>query len=89
MNCDNYHVTLHHYYNKYNNLYTAVYKMETKNIVGCSVAGLLAEKYNISRQGVHKIISNKNKSITINGAKMLKDLEDIKEILERTTTITV
>jgi hypothetical protein len=49
----------------------------------------LAEKYNLSRQGAHKIIEGKNKTVTINGIKMLKDLEDIKEILERTTTITV
>lgn len=63
--------------------------METKNIAGNSIATLLAEKYSLSRQGVHKIISNKNKTVTINGIKMLKDLEDIKEILGRTTTITV
>lgn len=63
--------------------------METKNIAGSSIATLLAEKYNLSRQGAHKIIEGKNKTVTINGIKMLKDLEDIKEILERTTTITV
>jgi hypothetical protein len=63
--------------------------METKNIAGNSIATLLAEKYNLSRQGVNKIINGKNKSLTINGVKMMKDLEDIKEILERTTTITV
>jgi|GEM_PF-6927949 len=63
--------------------------METENLTGNSIATLLATKYSLSRQGVNKIINNKNKSITIEGLKVKKDLEDIKEILERKTTITV
>lgn len=63
--------------------------METENLTGNSISTLLAEKYGMTRQGVNRIIKNKNKSITIDGLKVKKDLEDIKEILERTTTITV
>ncbi|MDR2003984.1 MAG: hypothetical protein LBQ74_13210 [Prevotella sp.] len=63
--------------------------METENLSGNSIATLLAAKYNLTRQGVNRIINNKNKSVTIDGLKVMKDLEDIKEILERKTVITV
>jgi DNA-binding Xre family transcriptional regulator len=63
--------------------------METENLIGISISTLLAEKYGMTRQGVSRILKNKNKSVTIEGLKVKKDLEDIREILERTTTITV
>lgn len=63
--------------------------METKNLTGNSIATLLSMKYGLTRQGVHKIIRSKNHSATINSVKVMKDLKDIKEILERETTVTV